>query len=270
MTGNGLFSTEPGAKWLIGMVHLLPLPGTPFHQPGSLPDIVERAVTSAQALAEAGMDGCLLQTVDRVYPVDDNADPARVAAMTAIAGAVRLSVPPEFRIGVQIMRNANCASLAVAKICGGSFIRACALVGATMSPQGLVQADPAAVLRYRQQIGGEDLAIVADIASMHYTWFGGGKPVGEIARAAKAAGAAAVTVSDPDEAKLLTMLAEIRAATPGLPVILAGGTDHDNAARLLSHAHGAFVGSCIEAEGWGSRIDLKAAACYVQLVRKGG
>ena len=39
-----------GRKYIIGLVHLLPLPGTPFHQEDSLQENIQKAVTDALAL----------------------------------------------------------------------------------------------------------------------------------------------------------------------------------------------------------------------------
>src|SRR2546422_1596827 len=108
-------------KVVIGMVHLLPLPGTPFYQEGTMEQTLEKAVADATALYHGGADGCLIQTVDRVYPAADEADYARVAAMAAVTKAVADATGPEFHIGVQIMVNALKASVAVAKVCGGAF-----------------------------------------------------------------------------------------------------------------------------------------------------
>jgi hypothetical protein len=47
------------------------------------------------------------------------------------------------------------------------------------------------------------------------------------------------------------MIASVRKAVPGVPVILSGYTSHGNAARLLAAADGAFVGTCLERGGWG-------------------
>src|SRR5918992_905890 len=90
-------------KVIIGMVHLLPLPGTPFFQEGNFEQALEKAVADATALDQGGADGCLIQTVDRIYPAGDEADYARVAAMAAIVKAVSDATSPTFQIGVQIM-----------------------------------------------------------------------------------------------------------------------------------------------------------------------
>ena len=252
-------------KAVLGMIHLPPLPGTPFHRDGSLGEIRATALRSARALREGGADGCLVQTADRVYSPADDADPARVAALALIVAAI--ADETGFEVGVQVMRNAVRASLAVAKVAGGTFVRVGALVGATLTPQGIVQADPLGVAEYRRRIGADGVRVIADVASMHFRWLGGGRAVGQVARDARAAGADAVAVSDPDEAAALALIAEVREAAPGLPVYLAGHTNHENAARLLAEADGAFVGTCLERGGWGGEIDRERVEAYVAAVR---
>ncbi|WP_432145494.1 BtpA/SgcQ family protein [Streptomyces sp. bgisy084] len=255
-------------KLVLGMVHLAPLPGTPFHQPDTLPEILDTAVASARALYDGGADGCLIQTVDRVYSVADESDPARTAAMGLITRAVVEATGGAFRVGVQMMRNATRASLAVAQVAGGDYVRAGALVGQTLTAHGMVRPDPLEVMSYRRSLGAERVGIVADIDSMHFTWHGGEKTTAEVARAARTVGADAVSLSHPDEHTALRMIASVREAVPHLPVILAGHTHHDNAARLLAAADGAFVGTCLEREGWGGTVDTDLVRRYVDIVRE--
>lgn len=262
------FNTLGERKAVLGMVHLRPLPGTPFYQAGSFDETLEIAVASAVALYQGGADGCLVQTVDRVYPVGDESDPARTAAMALIVAAIASATGGAFQIGVQLMRNALQASLAVAKVAGGSYIRAGALVGATLTPHGMVQADPLAVMDYRNKIDAWDIKVLAEIDSMHFKWFGEAKPVADVARFAHYSGADAVSLGHPDEEVTLEMIASVRRALPGVPIILAGYTDHGNAPRLLAAADGAFVGRCLESKGWGSQIDPERVRAYVEIVRE--
>jgi len=256
-------------KLVLGMVHLHPLPGTPFYASGGLGRIVDAAVKSARALHVGGADGCLVQTVDRVYSVADDADPARVAAMSLVVHAVVEATGGEFAVGVHMLRNAVRASLAVAKVAGGSFVRVGALVGQTLTAHGLVAPDPMQIMEYRGRIDAWGIRVIADIDSMHFQWLGG-KPTAEVARHAVSTGADAVCLGHPDERATLDMIASVRAVAPGVPVILAGHTNHDNAARLLAHADGAFVGSCLETGGWGGPIDAEKVKRYVEAVRSVG
>ncbi|MGK5632264.1 BtpA/SgcQ family protein [Streptomyces sp. URMC 123] len=257
-----------GGRTVIGMVHLRPLPGTPFHRDGSLAETVDSAVRSALALERGGAHGCLIQTVDRVYSVADESDPARTAAMALVADAVVRATGSDFHVGVQMMRNAVSASLGVAKVTGGSFVRVGALVGQTLSPHGMVTPDPLRVMAYRRSIEGQDIGVIADIDSMHFSWFGGGKTTAEVAKAARFAGADAVSLCHPDDDTTLRMIDSVRAAAPDLPIVLAGHTHHGNAARLLAAADGAFVGSCLEGDGWGSEIDAARVEAYMDAVRQ--
>ncbi|WP_320064508.1 BtpA/SgcQ family protein [Micromonospora sp. RTGN7] len=261
------YSITEGQKLVLGMIHLSPLPGTPFFTEGSFAATLDTAVRSARALDAGGADGCLVQTVDRVYSVEDSADPARTVAMGLVVNAVRQAVRPDFQIGVQLMRNALKASLAVAKVAGGSFIRANALVGMTLTAHGMVRPDPHDVMAYRRGLDAWDIGVIADIDTMHYSWFGGEKSTGEVARAARGAGADAVSVCHPDDDRTLELIGQVRRSAPGLPVILGGHTNHDNAARLLAAADGAFVGTCLERDGWGGEIDVERVREYVAAVR---
>ncbi len=238
---------------VIGMLHLSPLPGTPFYRHDYQQNL-DRAVAGAVALAAGGARGCLVQTVDGPYSTKDDADAVRVSAMSNIVRAVKAEVPAHFDVGLQIMRNAIKASLAVATCSGGSFIRAGALVGVTLSDDGFVHADPHSVLQYRKQIAADNIAIIAEIDSMHFKWWGEVKTTGEVALLASSVGAAAVSLGHPDQDTMIAMIADVRAKAPATPIYLAGYTNHANAGHLMLHAAGAFVGTCFEEGGWGSGV----------------
>src|SRR5215207_6783139 len=132
------FATLGKRKVVLGMIHLQPLRGTLCYKEGSFNQTLATAVQSARALYDGGADGCLVQTVDRMYSVKDESDPARTTAMGLIVHAIARATGEEFQIGVQLMRNALKVSLAVAKVAGGTFIRAGAVVGRTLIAHGMV------------------------------------------------------------------------------------------------------------------------------------
>jgi predicted TIM-barrel enzyme len=102
---------------------------------------------------------------------------------------------------------------------------------------------------------------------MHFTWLGG-RPVGEIARNARSAGADAVGLCDPDEELTLRLIDEVKSEAPDLPVIIGGYTDHENVSRLLANADGAIVGSCFERGGRGGAVQVDAVREYVEIVSR--
>lgn len=257
----------PTDRVVIGMIHLRPLPGTPYYEDGSFTRTLDIAVASARALADGGASGCLVQTVDRVYSVADESDPARTTAVGLIVRAITEEVGKDFHVGVHMMRNAVKASLAVAKVAGGDFVRAGALVGSTLTSHGMVEANPLDVMTYRRLIGAQNTGIIAEVGSSHFRMFGDALPVEEVARAAKQMGADAVSLGHPDESRTLAMIEAVRRRVPDLPVFLTGHTTHENAARLLAAADGAFVGSCLERGGWGGQVDTDLVKAYVDVVR---
>ena len=259
------FNSLGKKKVIIGLVHLLPLPGTPFYQEENEKLALDKALADAKALEEGGADGCLIQTVDRIYPLGDAVDYARIAAMANIVHAVSQATGPDFQIGVQIMWNALNASLAVAKVCGGSFLRCSTLIGATMTPAGIAQSNAIGFHNYRTRLGAEGIKLIAEVESMHFQWLHG-KPVAEVADLALRADADAVEVAHPDEETNAQQVCQIKEKFPDLPVILGGHTNHENAARRLAHADGAFVGSCFETGGWGSHVDADLVRRYVDIV----
>jgi predicted TIM-barrel enzyme len=122
-------------------------------------------------------------------------------------------------------------------------------------------------MAYRRKITAMDVKIVADLRPHDLAW-PGGRAVEDAARGARRVGADAVAVNHPDEAIASAAVRAIRSAAPGLPVLLAGHTTHANAARVLAEADGAFVGTCLERDGWGSEIDADRVAAYVKIVRE--
>jgi membrane complex biogenesis BtpA family protein len=265
--GMGFLGTPNEEKTILGMVHLGPLPGSPFYMDGSYRAVYEKAVSDACALEEGGAHGCLVQTVDGVYTTADDSDPARIASVANIVSGIVDSTSDGFRVGVQIMRNAARASLAVAKVCGASFVRCGVFVGATLTGDGIVEANPHAVQTYRTYLGAQDVKIIAEIDSMHFHW-PGEMPTAAVAVLARYARADALGLGHPDEQRTLAKIREVREATPDLPIILSGYTTHDNAPRVLTEADGAFVGTAFERGAWGGPIDVDAVRRFMDLVRR--
>src|SRR5688500_15685425 len=75
-------------KTVIGMLHLLPLPGSPRYG-GSFPDVLTAALRDADALATGGVHALMMENFNDVPFYPTRVPAHAVAAMTAIAAAVR-------------------------------------------------------------------------------------------------------------------------------------------------------------------------------------
>lgn len=261
---------DQNKKLVFGLVHLRPMPGTPFYTDGDLEASIEKAVKDAKALENGGASGCLIQTVDKVYPSTDDTDYVRVACMSVVANEVKRAVGPDFKVGVQIMWNCITPSLAVAKSVNADFTRCTALVGTTESPYGMVQADPLKVLEYRRKIEAEGVELIAEVGGYHRPHFVEGYDrdllLGFV-RSANTLGVHAVEIMHKDEEINNKMAQDIRAAFPNMPIVLGGGTNVSNVRSRLAHADAALVGSCFQDGNWGGPINEATVAAYMEQVR---
>ncbi len=255
------------SKPIIGMIHLGALPGTPYYgADGDYEAIRAKAVQDAVALAEGGAHAGLIQNRgDRVFR-NQQADPMVVAAMTDITRAVKDAVGDALAIGVQVLRNDLKASLAIAKLCGGVFLRCGVLAGVTYTVSGMVAGDPYDVLGYRRQIDGQQIQLIAEIKSMH---FDNDQPLARLAQDAAFVGADGVGIAHPDLETALDWVRQIKAAVPDMPVIIGGYTNADNIARYLELADGAIVGGAFEDRGRGGAVSVEKVRAFMENVPHG-
>ena len=92
----------PTSKPIIGMLHLLALPGTPGYG-GDFEAVLARALDDAHALEAGGVDGILVQNRWDLAFVKDTSPPEVVAAMTRVTHEVVRAV--RVPVGVHLLRN---------------------------------------------------------------------------------------------------------------------------------------------------------------------
>lgn len=254
---------NPERPTFIGVVHLPPLPGTPYWDADTWPHSIEDVKQQTRDLIDGGMGGVLLQSNDRVYPVGDEADPGRVVALAMYAQAVAAIRPKGFLLGVQLLRNGVTASLAIARLTGSDYIRAGALVGATLTTHGLVQPETVSIMAQRKAIDATRIHIVADISSSHYSWLGKEVSLADLARKASLVGAQSVVIDPVGNRERQLQIEEITGAVPETPVVLGGHLSPGNIASAVG-AGGGFVRSCIL--GPDGRVSRRRIRVFVEAV----
>lgn len=238
----------PGlSRVLIGMVHLLPLPGSP-RWGGSLDAVAERAVADARALQDGGFQACLVENWGDAPFSPGRVDPATVAAMAVVVAEVRRAV--SCAVGVNVLKNDAQAALAVAAATGAAFIRVNVHVGAVVADQGLIEGDAYATLRYRRLLG-TDTRLLVDVGGKHAVPLA---PVDleQVARDAATRGLAdALVVSGvaTGEVTPLGDVKRVRAAVPEHPILVGSGVTPESIADLLAVADGVIVGTWIKRDG---------------------
>jgi uncharacterized protein len=233
---------------LVGMVHLLPLPGAPGWR-GSMREVLERARADAAALRDGGMDGIIVENFLDV-PFYPGRLPAEAVAALTLATQTVIEVAGALPVGVNALRNDARAALGIAAATGARFIRVNVHTGALLTDQGWIQGKAHRTLRLRARLRA-DVAVWADVLVKHATPLPG-LTVAAAARDAWERGLADVLIitgSATGQAADPERIREARRAVPEAAVWIGSGVTAENAAQLLTAADGAIVGSALMRDG---------------------
>lgn len=237
---------------LIGMVHLLPLPGSPGWG-GSMGPVLEAARRDARALVDGGCDALLVENMGDLPFLRGRVEPETVAAAALCVSAVADLGRP---VGVQLLAAANREALGVAVAAGASFVRVEAFAYAHVADEGWLDACAGDLLRARRALGA-DVQVWADVKKKHAAHaVTADLDLAEAARGAAFCGADALIVTGA-RTGAVTALADVEAAREaGLPVLVGSGVTAEDAPALARVASGLIVGTWLkEAGDWRRPVD---------------
>lgn len=245
---------SPERPLLIGVVHLLPLPGAPDPSPG-LAAVEERALADAAALQAGGADGLIVENYGDAPFAPGRVDPWTVAAMTRIALAVRRACPGAL-LGVNVLRNDARSALAVAAASGAAFIRVNVHTGAMVTDQGLITGQARETLLERNRLGAQ-VAVAADVLVKHAAPLA---PISveEAARDTWTRGRAdALIVTGPATGQPVdpVHLRRVRDAVPEATLWAGSGLDPDTVGTCRSLVDGAIVGTWLRGGDLSAPVD---------------
>jgi len=237
-------------KPIIGMVHLMPLPGAPAYRGESMDYIIEAAVKDVKALVDGGVDGIIVENMwDLPYFVGKDVPPEEMVAHGVAASEVikAAKVPA----GITVIHNGGRATLAIAKAAGAKFIRVDLLTGAYLWDTGeLDHGNAAELLRLRKQLYAEDIKLFVDVYKKHAVMFPGIDPeTHAIWSDFYMADALIVTGRMTGKETPKELIERVKKAAPERPVLIGSGLSPDNAEKLLSVADGAIVGTWLKHGG---------------------
>lgn len=254
-------------KVVVGMIHVAALPGTPRNA-APVADIVARAAEEARVLTDAGVDGLLIENMHDVPYLCGSVGPEIVATLTAVGLAVRQVSP--LPLGVQILAAANREALAVAQACGAAFVRVENFAYAHVADEGLMPtAEAGPLLRYRKQIGAEDVRLIADVKKKHSSHaITADVPLAEAAQTTEFFGADGIVVTGTATGRpaLVDDVATVRAAVR-VPVCIGSGLTPENLPQYWPHADVFIVGSYFKVGGlWSNAIDPARVRRFLDVV----
>ncbi len=257
---------EFAKPFLVGVVHLPPLPGHPRHRI-NVNDIIESAANCAQTLENAGFDGVILENFGDAPFTAGSVDPSTVAAMAVIAFHVHSAT--NLHLGINVLRNDARSALAIAAATGAQFVRINVHTGVCATDQGIIQGRADETIRYRANLA-TDIAILADVHVKHAV------PLSQpdIAQAAQetvyrgGADAIIVTGSATGRPADAEDLRKVRDAVPDRPIFVGSGVSADTVSKILTIADGVIVGTAIKRDGITHHpVDAHRAATFVRNAR---
>jgi membrane complex biogenesis BtpA family protein len=257
------------------MVHLKPLPGTPFYREGEMEQIVQRAVEEAALLEKGGVDGLQVENMwDHPYLKDKDIGHETTAALAVCTRAVRerVTIP----VGINCHLNGSMQALAAAVASGAQWIRVFELANTYISNAGIIEASGPEALRYRRIIGGEHIRILADVLVKHGSHFiTSDRDIREQAHDLETCKADGVIVTGGATGKepRIEDLKEVGSCVT-IPIFVGSGITEENVSSFFSAIDGAIIGSMFKEQGkWQNPVSLERTMSFmnkVKSLRSGG
>ncbi len=269
MLGSMLQELFATTKPVIGVVHLLPLPGS-HRFGGDMEAVFERAEQEAAALASGGVHGIIVENFFDAPFVKNKVDTATACALALVIKRVQgvAGLP----VGVNVLRNDGHSALAVAATSGAQFIRVNVYTGAMLTDQGIIEGEAHQLLNYRRLLGAEKrIRILADVMVKHASPL---TPFADIRLIAKdtvhrgMADGVIVSGTGTGSAPDMGDLEAVREALPTTPIFIGSGASNENATKLLGTADGVIVASSLKRQGkLENPVDVDRVRTFVSLVK---
>jgi membrane complex biogenesis BtpA family protein len=262
-----LFGTS---KPIIGVIHLLPMPGSPRFD-GQLDIALSRAEQEAAALASGGVNAIIIENFFDVPFTRGRVDTSTACAMTLAAQRVRaVSGLP---LGINVLRNDGHTALAIACAVEAQFIRVNVLSGAMLCDQGIIEGEAHELMLYRRHLGLDTkVKIFADVMVKHAVPLGQFSDIRlQAVDTVKRALADAVIVSGKatGDAPDTSDIKAVREVLPKTPILVGSGSTKDNVAAMLEDADGIIVASSVKRQGiLENPVDVGRVRTLVETVRK--
>ena len=242
-------------KPVVGMIHVDALPGTPKYK-GDVENIINSAMKEAMIYKNSGVDAIAIENMHDIPYLKRNVGPEIISLMSIIGREVKKV--SQLPCGIQILAGANKDALAAAHSAGMDFIRAEGFVFAHVADEGIMESDAGELLRYRKQIGAENILIFTDIKKKHSSHsITSDVDIVETAKAAEfflsdgviVTGTSTGKETDIDELKKVRDVVDI-------PVLIGSGLTADNIEKYFPAADAFIIGSYFKRGGdWKNEVD---------------
>lgn len=243
-------------KSIIGMIHVSALPGTVKYS-GSVKAIISKAVEEALVYKNCGLNTVMIENMHDIPYLNRNVGPEITSLMSIILYEIKKET--NLHCGIQILAGANKDALAAAHSAGADFIRAEGFVFAHIADEGMFNSDAGELLRFRKQIGAENILVFTDIKKKHSSHsITADTDILDTAKAAQFFLSDGVIITGSSTGKEPS-LKEIKLVKENvdIPVLAGSGITPENIKLYLEYCDGLIIGSYFKKEGkWQNTVDV--------------
>lgn len=256
-------------KAIIGMIHVLPLPGSVWWE-GNIQNLLQRSQKELEIYKDEGVDAVMLENMfDAPYSKPPLAQET-VAAMIRIAKIIRKKTM--LPIGVQMLEGANCEAMKIAAKADLDFVRVEGFVYAHIGGAGLIEGSARKILELRKKLNAQHIQIFSDAKKKHCAHaLTGDLSLGDIVKQSDffCTDGTIVTGNFTGEPASFDDLIQAKKAAPHLPLLVGSGIDLKNLNDFFHLADGFIVGTYFKENGlWKNPVSAKRVRDLVKLRNK--
>jgi membrane complex biogenesis BtpA family protein len=257
-------------KVVIGVVHLMPLPGSPRYVGETVETIYQRGLDDAKAYLHGGCDGVIVENHgDIPFAKPDDIGPETSAYMSVVSDRIRRELGRP--IGINVLANASIPALSIASAAGAGFVRVNQWANAYVANEGFIEGEAARAMRFRAKLRANGIRIFADAHVKHGAHaIVADRPVEEQVKDLVFFDADAViaTGQRTGHAADLGYIRMIKEAA-GLPTLVGSGVTPDNVNDILGIVDGVIVASSLKYDGvWWNPVDLSRVQSFISGIKK--
>lgn len=242
---NDVFGVD---KPVIGMCHLLALPGDPaYDDTHGMGRVIDHARQDLNALQAGGVDAIMFSN-EASLPYLTRVHAVTVGAMARVIGELKSELRVPF--GVNVLWDPD-ASLDLAVATDASFVREI-FTGVYASDFGLWNTDCGRTIRHQHSIGAQSVKLIFNIVPESAAYLGE-REISEIARSTvfnSRPDALCVSGLTAGEETSLQVLKVVKEAVPETPVLANTGVTLTNVGEQLSVSDGAIIGTAFKKDGY--------------------
>ncbi|WP_243108574.1 BtpA/SgcQ family protein [Clostridium rectalis] len=240
---NRFYELFKDKKAIIGMVHLLPLPGSAMFD-GDMEKVYSQAIHDTKVLEEGGVAALMVENFGDM-PYSKELSLEQSTALAAVAAVVKENT--KLPVGIDAAFCDYKSAIACAKATGADFVRLAVFVDTVECFAGILEPCCAQALKYRKQIDAQEVMIFADIQVKHTHMLVENVDIIESASVAVNCGADAVIVTGLATG-METPIETVKRVKDNVscPVIIGSGVNCKNIKEQMNIADGAIVGSSLK------------------------